>query len=98
MRLPSWLSQFDSRDRPGVTFGFVANPGRRTAKNRWHLDLPDDAEATVNDTLAAGATRASDFDASDRFVVLRDPEGNEFCVLTHAATSAPLTPPQQAKP
>jgi predicted enzyme related to lactoylglutathione lyase len=84
---------------PGVTFDFVANPDPKIAKNRWHLDLAaDDAEATVNDALAAGATRASDFEPSERFVVMRDPEGNEFCVLRHAATTAPWTPPPQARP
>jgi predicted enzyme related to lactoylglutathione lyase len=84
---------------PGVTFDFVANPDAKVAKNRWHLDLAtDDAEATVNDALAAGATRASDFGASESFVVMRDPEGNEFCVLRRAATAAPWAPPPQAKP
>lgn len=84
---------------PGVTFDFVRNPDRKVAKNRWHLDLAtDDADATVNDALAAGATRASDFEASEDFVVMRDPEGNEFCVLMHAPATAPWQPPPQAKP
>jgi predicted enzyme related to lactoylglutathione lyase len=83
---------------PGVIFDFVANLDPKIAKNRWHLDLAtDDAEATVNDALAAGATRASDFEATETFVVMRDPEGNEFCVLRRAAATAPWAPPSQAK-
>jgi hypothetical protein len=67
---------------PGVTFDFVANPDPKFVENRWHLDpATDDAAATVDDALAAGATRAADFEPSETFVVLRDPEGNGFCVL-----------------
>jgi predicted enzyme related to lactoylglutathione lyase len=84
---------------PGVTFDFVANPDRKSAKNRWHLDLAtDDAEATVEHALAAGATRAADFEATDSLVVLGDPEGNELCVLRRAAATAPWAPPSHAKP
>ena len=84
---------------PGVVFDFVANPDAKVTKNRWHLDLAtDDADATVSDALAAGATRAADFGPSDRFVVMRDPEGNEFCVLRDAAPSAPWAPSPTAKP
>jgi hypothetical protein len=84
---------------PGVTFDFVKNPDKKIAKNRWHLDLAaDSAEATLHDALAAGATRATEFEVSEDFVVMQDPEGNEFCILRHAATAVPWVPPPQATP
>jgi hypothetical protein len=82
---------------PGVTFDFVKNPDSKTVKNRWHLDLAtDDPTAAVDAAIAAGATRADDFEGSEDFVVMRDPEGNEFCVLRHAPAGAPWAPPPQA--
>jgi len=84
---------------PGITFDFVTNPDPRSVKNRWHLDLAtDDAEATIAKALSVGATRASDFDESPDFLVMKDPEGNEFCVLRHAPADAPWAPPPQARP
>ena len=54
---------------------------------RLHLDLyTDHQERHVERLVALGATRAEDWsypDAAD-FVVLRDPDGNEFCVIPHA--------------
>lgn len=72
---------------------FLKVPEGKTAKNRVHLDvhtdreLPDDERAAAQDSLAdelvtAGATmvgRCSDFNSS--WIVLADPEGNEFCVV-----------------
>jgi predicted enzyme related to lactoylglutathione lyase len=84
---------------PGVTFDFVANPDPKTVKNRWHLDLAtDDADATIGAALFAGATIAPSFDQSPDFVVMADPEGNEFCVLRHTAAEAPWAPPAHGKP
>lgn len=60
-------------------------PEGKTVKNRLHLDLRavDSTQAEeVDRLLALGATRVDvgqDPDAS--WVVLADPEGNEFCVL-----------------
>jgi hypothetical protein len=57
----------------------------KAGKNRNHPDLvavDGDAEAEVERLLALGATRADVGQRGDEgFVVLRDPEGNEFCVL-----------------
>lgn len=70
---------------PGLVF--VPVPEGKTVKNRLHIDLapgPEDDQATdVQALLDRGATRADvgqDDDVS--WVVLRDPEGNEFCVLS----------------
>jgi predicted enzyme related to lactoylglutathione lyase len=84
---------------PGVTFDFVTSPNPKTAKNRLHLDLAtDDADATIEKALSASATCAHDFDRSPDFVVMRDPEGNEFSVLRHAPADTAWAPPAQARP
>ncbi len=79
---------------PGVTFDFVRVGDDKVAKNRWHVDLAtDDPVATVEQALELGATRADDVGVADEFTVLRDPEGNEFCVLHDGSTAAPWGPP-----
>ncbi|WNI14435.1 VOC family protein [Actinacidiphila sp. ITFR-21] len=66
---------------PGLVFVRVDDP--RTVKNRLHLDFrPDDRDAEVARFLALGARRADVGQGdSQTWVVLADPEGNEFCVL-----------------
>ncbi|MGP4003659.1 VOC family protein [Streptomyces sp. 8N706] len=66
---------------PGIVF--LPVPERKTVKNRLHLDLsPDDQAAEVERLLALGARRADVGQGEDAtWVVLADPEGNEFCVL-----------------
>ena len=62
---------------------FVPVPEQKSGKNRLHIDLnPDDRDAEVDRLLGLGATRA-DIGQGDEvtWVVLADPEGNEFCVL-----------------
>jgi catechol 2,3-dioxygenase-like lactoylglutathione lyase family enzyme len=52
--------------------------------NRVHLDLyVDHRDAEVERLLALGATRVEPwpYDDGDDFVVLADPDGNEFCVV-----------------
>lgn len=71
-----------SQDRlPGLLF--VPVPERKTGKNRLHLDFrPDDQAAEVARFLAHGARRADVGQGEDDpWVVLTDPEGNEFCIL-----------------
>jgi predicted enzyme related to lactoylglutathione lyase len=62
---------------------FLRVPERKKLKNRLHLDLrPDDQDAEVARIEALGATRADVGQGDDvTWVVLADPEGNEFCVL-----------------
>jgi catechol 2,3-dioxygenase-like lactoylglutathione lyase family enzyme len=55
-------------------------------KNRLHLDVVSDgdARAEVQRLIALGARRTDVGQRGDeQFVVLADPEGNEFCVLDH---------------
>jgi catechol 2,3-dioxygenase-like lactoylglutathione lyase family enzyme len=54
---------------------------------RVHLDLyTTEQERHVERLVGLGATRAADWRYPDDpdFVVLRDPDGNEFCVIDHA--------------
>jgi catechol 2,3-dioxygenase-like lactoylglutathione lyase family enzyme len=55
---------------------------------RLHLDLyTDEQQRHVDRLVGLGATRVQDWPYPENadFVVLRDPEGNEFCIIDHAA-------------
>ncbi|HLJ66077.1 MAG TPA: VOC family protein [Chloroflexota bacterium] len=62
---------------------FLRVPEDKTVKNRLHLDLrPRDQEAEVQRLIALGARRVSVGEPPEvSWVVLADPDGNEFCVL-----------------
>jgi hypothetical protein len=63
---------------------FVPVPEAKAGKNRLHLDFaPDDQQAEVERLLSLGAAKI-DVGQGDEatWVVLADPEGNEFCVLS----------------
>jgi catechol 2,3-dioxygenase-like lactoylglutathione lyase family enzyme len=66
----------------GLAIDFLRVPDPKTVKNRLHLDLRStDLAAATEQALGLGATRADDVYAGGRWQVLRDPEGNEFCLL-----------------
>jgi hypothetical protein len=84
------LGVMDPEDDPSV---LVESPGRRpryffqrvdepkVVKNRVHLDLRcADADDEVTRLVALGATVPPE-QPNDTVIVLRDPEGNEFCVI-----------------
>ena len=56
---------------------------RRAVKNRLHLDLRSvgDFGAAVAQARSLGAVPADDVYDGGSWQVLRDPEGNEFCIL-----------------
>ena len=62
---------------------FLRVPDAKSGKNRLHLDLrPDDQAAEVARIEGLGARRVSVGQGDDAtWVVMADPEGNEFCVL-----------------
>jgi len=62
---------------------FLRVPEDKAVKNRLHLDLrPDDQDAEVQRLIGLGAKPASVGQTPDvTWVVLTDPDGNEFCVL-----------------
>jgi len=67
---------------------FLKVPEGKTVKNRLHLDLrPDDRDTEVARLEALGATRVDvGQKGTESWVVLADPEGNEFCVLRALTT------------
>ena len=66
----------------GLNIIFLAVPDVKRSKNRLHLDLRARAyEEAVREALALGAVPAPDVYEGERWTVLRDPEGNEFCIL-----------------
>ncbi|MFE9675676.1 VOC family protein [Streptomyces sp. NPDC006259] len=70
---------------PGLLFGPV--PEAKTVKNRLHLDFrPEDQRAEVDRLLSLGARHADVGQDEVPWVVLEDPEGNEFCVLAARGT------------
>lgn len=71
----------ETADRlPGIIFEPVGDAKRH--KNRVHLDFrPQDQEAEVRRLLALGASRVDIGQGDVTWVVMADPEGNEFCVL-----------------
>jgi predicted enzyme related to lactoylglutathione lyase len=67
--------------RPALSFFRV--PDDKTVKNRIHFDLnPDDQAAEVERAKELGATEVDIGQKDVSWVVLADPEGNEFCILT----------------
>jgi Glyoxalase-like domain len=65
---------------PGLLFAEV--PDTKQVKNRLHLDVrPDDQAAEVARLEGLGAARVDIGQGDQPWVVMVDPEGNEFCVL-----------------
>ena len=61
---------------------FLAVPDAKATKNRVHLDLrTSDYHAAIARAIALGASPADDIYVGDGWRVLRDPEGNEFCII-----------------
>lgn len=76
--------EFEIRPQADQLPGLIFEPvdGRKQVKNRLHLDLrPDDQDAEVERLIALGASRVDIGQGEVPWVVLADPEGNEFCVL-----------------
>ena len=73
---------------PGPWFLLQRVPEPKIAKNRMHVDLRStDIEADAKRLEAMGATRLIDQPrrlGSVRWIVMADPEGNEFCVASDA--------------
>lgn len=84
---------------PGQTLLFLKVPESKTVKNRLHLCLEpaQEREAEVGRLLTLGATLYDDRRNADGsgWAVLRDPEGNEFCVLRSTAERAPANDNRQ---
>ncbi len=69
----------------GVRIAFQKVPEPRTGKVRLHLDFAaEDLDAFARRAVELGGRRLEDVpdDSSGPFIVLADPEGHEFCVVT----------------
>jgi hypothetical protein len=76
--------EFEIRPAPDQMPGldFVRLEEAKQSKSRLHLDFrPDDQEAEVARLIAHGARRVDIGQGEASWVVLADPEGNEFCIL-----------------
>lgn len=72
----------------GPKFVFQQVPeGRPAGKNRVHVDIEvgDEMEAECERLVALGATRLSApiSEVGTDWIVMADPEGNEFCLVHH---------------
>jgi len=88
-----WVeSREDDGSRGSTPLLFVSDPEAKSVKNRIHLDLrPDDQAAEVERLQRLGARQADiGQSGSESWVVMADPEGNEFCVLSSRPTG-PMT-------
>ena len=66
----------------GPRLDFLRVPEVKTLKNRLHLDIAvTDVGLATSEALALGASLAGDVYDGGHWQVLRDPEGNEFCLL-----------------
>lgn len=92
VRALGWQIIIDEPDEVEIAGGaddinliFVPVLDARTAKSRVHIDLAttagEDQQGKVDELLAAGAQRVDIGQGEVPWVVLADPEGNEFCVL-----------------
>ena len=73
-------------DGSGGRLGLMPSQSEKTAKNRVHFDLrPHDQQAEVQRLEGLGARRIDIGQTDVTWVVMADPEGNEFCVLRSLA-------------
>jgi hypothetical protein len=88
-----WRGRLVDPTGTGPRLFFQTVPEPKTVKNRWHLDVEvtdrsrsaADREATiaakVAELVTLGATEIETIhEGGGLFTVMRDPEGNEFCV------------------
>lgn len=74
-------------ERNGPRLLFIRVPEPKTAKNRVHLDVGvDDMPATAERLVNLGGQQVEVVsEDGETWTVMRDPEGNEFCIFTEDA-------------
>ncbi len=81
-----------SSDGSWPTIDVIEVPEDKIVKNRLHLDVRSNGLSTADELerlLALGATRVDVGQGPDvTWVVLSDPEGNEFCLLSRTVQEA----------
>ncbi|WP_219509176.1 VOC family protein [Nonomuraea ceibae] len=71
------------------TLQFIQVPEGRTVKNRLHLDVSPIDRSTGDEVARLLGLGAVKRDVGRGWVVMADPEGNEFCVLRTLAAPGP---------
>jgi hypothetical protein len=82
---PGSIGAIVDPNNTGPRILFMQVPEHKVVKNRVHLDIRAGTRiskrAKVSELLAAGATEIRRVDErGDWWIVMADPEGNEFCV------------------
>ena len=78
-----WMTE-SGAPYPDLVLVFVPVPEKKSVKNRIHLDVSPigcDRDEEVERLMGFGATRVDIGQGEQPWMVLADPEGNEFCVL-----------------
>ena len=77
-------------DSAPIGLCFMPSPDDKTSKNRVHLDLTTEAvdrDAEIERVMALGAQRVDiGQTGAESWVVMADPEGNEFCIVRPKVT------------
>ena len=88
---PSGGNLLTATDGSGRRLALMPSHGTKTVKNRVHFDLRDrDQHAEVRRLEGLGARRIDIGQVDVPWVVMADPEGNEFCVLRSLAEKPTL--------
>jgi hypothetical protein len=84
-----WMSESGEDVPSNLVLVFASVPENKSVKNRLHIDLSpygSDQATEVERLYALGARRARVGRGDHSWLVLTDPEGNEFCLLAHPVT------------
>lgn len=79
-----WMIPPDADGATALALVFVPVPERKSVKNRVHIDVSPvgcDQGEELERLLSLGAVRADVGQGEQTWIVLADPEGNEFCLL-----------------
>ena len=93
---PSGGHLLAAQDGSERRLGLMPSRGEKSQKNGVHFDLrPHDQRAEVERLESLGARRIDIGQVDATWVVMADPEGNEFCVLRSLAERAKDNPTRQ---
>ncbi len=87
-----WTAPADADESRDLALVFVPVPEKKVAKNRLHVDLSpvgSDQAEELERLRHLGAVQADVGQGEQAWIVLADPEGNEFCLLGGRLDRAP---------
>jgi predicted enzyme related to lactoylglutathione lyase len=79
-----WMTAPEADQSKDLTLVFLPVPEPKTVKNRVHIDVSPTGCSQADELvrlLALGAVRVDVGQGEQPWIVLADPEGNEFCLL-----------------